>query len=81
MTTVKVEKRKSKGRSRSRTPRTASYRNSVAAIQEWLKGPPALTPEEAELLDQIIMAAREGKVFPIPKPGVEDECSSGNNND
>jgi hypothetical protein len=37
----------------------ALRRNSVAAIQAFLKGPPLLTPEEAATLDQIIQAERE----------------------
>lgn len=53
-------------------------KNSIAALQEFLKGPPALTLEEAYLLDQIIQAKREGKVLPIPELRSNDECSSGN---
>lgn len=39
-------------------------RNSVKALQEFLSGPPALTREEGDLLNQIIQLSREGKVIP-----------------
>jgi len=56
-------------------------RNSVLNLQEFVKQPPAFTPEDTELLEQIIMMAREGKVIPPEILRGDHESPSGDYND
>jgi hypothetical protein len=55
--------------------------NSVAHLQAFLKEPPALTPEEAAMLDRIIQMSREGKVIPPEVLRGHHESPTGNHSD
>ncbi|MCH8294119.1 hypothetical protein IH992_23815 [Candidatus Poribacteria bacterium] len=59
----------------------AKSRNSVKHLIAFVKQPTAFTKEDTDLLERIIMAAREGKVIPPETLRGDHESPSGDYND